>query len=518
MTLAQALIVLFARTDASGRVSRDVARVSLAAIRRAAPPECAAVFLHPERHFGPFDQLAPAAQRGMLRALSDTDANRLRGREPRGWYLTLLRSLFRLRGRVHARKHKPRSGSVAQQLADTVAFAARRAPSELSQGLERLRSRMSARLGQSPKLSALIGAARLDVRPLAVCYARRIPQPESCRGYWHDTAAMRTIGVAAGIDLLPTDEGYRYVECNINFAQRAERSAMYEIDPYVENMLDFAAGKGYRRLVVVDSATNGIDPATARGFERGAAARNLELTIVDRENVPESKYLRRYGLPPVDTVETLMVRTRSYPIALDYVADMKRASMRALGLYQATRQEPDLLLPESGPEPVLGAIGPNEPFPNVVYKLPEVDQARGVYFLKADSAEHARSILGEAMRRAAGRTLLARLDRMTHGRDGIWQAFYKSRMGPGRRLHMVRAHVLITPVGVRFLSAHRVIAGKPVPDKLPPGVIADPSPYLVNYSAGSRYEIVPDDEAPAVARAAEAAGRGLAWAFEYGFR
>ncbi|MGH8243767.1 MAG: hypothetical protein ACRETY_10495, partial [Steroidobacteraceae bacterium] len=441
----------------------------------------------------------------------------LAGREPEGWYLALLRSLFRLRSRVHARQPGPRASSFAQQLADAVAFGARRLPAELSQRCARMRHRLSARLGRRPQLAALISAAGLDVRPLAVCYARQVPQPASYRGYWHDAASMQTVGVAMGVDFLPTDEGYRYIEANINFAQRAERSAMYETDPYVVNLLDFAVGKGYRRLVVVDSATNGIDPATAQRFESGAQARNLALTIVDRENVPQSRYLRRYGLPAVDTRETLIVRTRSYPTALDYVADMKRASERALQHYQATRPEADLLLPESGREPVLGSVGLDEPFPNVVYKLPELDQARGVYFLKAESAEHARSILGEAMRSAASGSLLARLDRLAHGRDGIWQAFYKSWTVPGRRLYKVRAHVLVTPVGVRFLSAHRVIASKPLPDSLPSGVIADPSPFLANYSAGSWYEVVPDAEEPAVARAAEAVGRGIGWAFEYGF-
>jgi hypothetical protein len=91
-------------------------------------------------------------------------------------------------------------------------------------------------------------------------------------------------------------------------------------------------------------------------------------------------------------------------------------------------------------------------------------------------------------------------------------------MRPDRRLYIVRAHVLVSPSGVRFLSAHRVVSGRSVPDRLPMGVISDPSPYLVNYSAGSWYEVVPPDEEPHLARAAEAVGRGIAWAFEYGFQ
>ena len=100
---------------------------------------------------------------------------------------------------------------------------------------------------------------------------------------------------------MPTDDGLRFVECNINFAQRAERSSLYESDPYVENLLDFAVEKGYRRLSIVDSGANGIDPATAQRFEKGAQARDLALALVDRENVPDSKYPCRYSMPPIDT-------------------------------------------------------------------------------------------------------------------------------------------------------------------------------------------------------------------------
>ncbi len=514
---ADALLDLLAQTDPSGRVQGSVGRARLDTIRSAQPGERVAVLTDPVPHLGPFERLHPAAQRAILAAIRHRDAVWLRGHEPGFLYGALVRALFSLRSRVHSWKTDSRPVAVARQLADAIAFGARRAPSDLSRGLVNLGNRLRARFGRRPPLAALLAAGGVDVRPLAVCYARHVAQPDECRGYWHDPAAMKTVGVAAGMDFLPTEEGFRYVECNINFAQRAERSSLYENDPYVENMLDFAVERGYHKLVVVDSAANGVDPATARRFEEGARRRGLGLTLVDRESVPRSAYARRYGMPSFETRDTLMVRTRSYPIALDYVADMKQASVRALERYLVVQQESDLLLPESGSEPVLGKVGAHEPFPNVVYKLPEIDQARGVYFLKADSPEHARSILGDAIRAAADGSLIARLEKLAGGQDGIFQAYYKSRMRPDRRLYIVRAHVLITPVGVRLLSAHHVISGRTVPDSLASGVIADPTPYMVNYSAGSWYEAVPAVEVPAIARAAEAAGRGLAWAFEYGF-
>ena len=88
----------------------------------------------------------------------------------------------------------------------------------------------------------------------------------------------------------------------------------------------------------------------------------------------------------------------------------------------------------------------------------------------------------------------------------------------GRKLYKIRAHVLITPVGLQFLEAYRVISRFSVPDKLPFGIVGDPGPYLVNLSSSSNYEIVPPEEEQSVKEAAIAAAKGLSWAVDYGFQ
>src|SRR5688572_1675318 len=394
--VAGALLDLFESADETGYVPGRVARGALRIISRASRAERAAAMHDPEQHFGPFDGLSEAAQRGILWAFRQRDWIRVRRQEPGAVHLSLMHPLFRLKKRAYAQAASSRGAAAARQVIDTLAFGVRRLPFDANLAWDRLESQARVRLGRIPSLAAVLSVAGIDIRPLAACYARPIGQPSGYRGYWHDATAKRTVGVAAGIDFLPTDEGLRFVECNINFAQRAERSALYETDPYVENLLDFAVEQGYRRLTVVDSGAIGIDPATAQRFEMGARARGLALTLVDRENVPDSKYQCRYSMPPIETPDTLQVRTRSYPIALAYVADMKRASVRVLERYQEIARDPALLLLQSGSEPLLGHVAPGEPFPNVVYKLTEIDQARGVYFLKAESAEHARRILGDA--------------------------------------------------------------------------------------------------------------------------
>lgn len=515
---ADALIELIRGVDSSGRLPGKLARKAVLKLTLVPTSAQMAVLLEPVRYLGAFDDLPANGQKAILDAIRDREEWQLRGCQTGALHQALTRSLFRLRRRVNRARLNGRFNKYSSQLADAAAFGFRRVPGDLMAGLARLRARLNARFAGRPTLSAVLSMTTIDPLLLSICYARPIEQRVRYRGYWHDANSVRTVGIVIGIDFLPTDEGYRYVESNVNFAQRTERSTLYQKDPFIENMLDFAKQSGYQRLIVADSNSDGIEPLTAARYEQGALARDLNLTLIDRENVPESKYARRYDLPELESPNTMLLRTRRFPVALDFIADMKRASLRALQHYQASVGDGELLLPHSGDKPILGQVDADEPFPNVVFKLPEIDQARGVYFLKASSPEHAEAILSAAIQASAAGSLQARLQMRLHGREGIWQAYYKSKIRPDRRLHIVRAHVLIAPIGVRFLSAHKVIAGTPVPASLPMGIIKDASPFMVNYSAGSWYEVVPDEENAAVVRASEAVGRGFAWAFEYGFR
>ncbi len=160
---------------------------------------------------------------------------------------------------------------------------------------------------------------------------------------------------------------------------------------------------------------------------------------------------------------------------------------------------------------------PEEPFPNLVYKLPEVEAGRGVYFLKASSAEQARAMSSIALRAPRQRELQERVLHAFTNKYGLYQAYVKCPLLADRRIYKVRALVLLTPVGIRFLSAYRLVSGHPVPEHLPEGIVHDPRPYSSTSVGSSRYEVVPEDDKPAVVRGAIAVARGLAWAVEYGF-
>lgn len=505
--------------DIDKRLPLDTARELRRAIAATDRDARASIAFDPEKHLGPFDSLSPAARDAIVAAIADFDRWQVRGYELGEWHPLLLRSLWRLKLRAHRLKASDsRLARGAREITDVLAYGARKAPAFVLAMLHRRRLAARARLSSRPTLPEVLSLAGIQPRDLAVCYARGIPQADGYRGHWHDETRNITVGRVLGIDLLPTADGCWYVESNASPALEAKRSVLYERDPLVCSMFDFASEHGHRHLTVLDNTAAGADPRMARTFADEARARRIGLTLLELPNVPGRTRIRSYGIPPLIEDDTLVVRTRTYQTSLDYLFDMKRATYRALAIYQRETGDPDLRLPAYGSEPVLAEVAPDDPYPNVVYKLPELEQGRGVFFLKANSPEHAEDLLKDTLQAPRKRELQERVLHAFTNKKGLYQAYVKSTLLEQRRLYKVRALVLVTPVGVRFLSAHRVISGYAVPDRLDPGVVMDPRPYLINTSRGAKMTIVPEDEEPTVARAGTAVARGLAWAAEYGFR
>jgi hypothetical protein len=504
--------------DESGRLSDEAALTLRTALAETPKDERDRLQVDLVPSLGPFVSLPVHAQNAVVQAIVEHDSWRTRGHELGTWHTAMLRGLWRLKDWIHGLKPaNSRILGAARQVSDVLAFGARKGP---AQAIYLIRDRwlsVKGRTAARPTLGAALSFSGFQPPDLAVCFATGIPQREKYRGYWNDQSRHNTVGIVAGVDFVPTNQGCWYVESNLDLAQRPERSALYDRDPFVFNLLDFAARHGYSRLVVLDNNSSGVDPAMASQYEAGAKERHLNLTLVDRVNTPGAHRTRSYGIPPIRDDDTLVVRLKSYPTSLDDLFNLKRACNRALELYQATTDDSDLLLPETNADPILAEIDPDDPYPNVVYKLPELDQARGVYFLKAKSPEHAREMADQAVRSSTHRGLQERILFSMASMSGLFQHYVRSPLLSDRRLYIIRAHVLITPVGVELLSAHRVVSGTGVPNSLPFGAVEDTRPYLVNFSANGRYEIVPSDEESTVRRAALAVGRGLAWAAEYGF-
>jgi len=164
----------------------------------------------------------------------------------------------------------------------------------------------------------------------------------------------------------------------------------------------------------------------------------------------------------------------------------------------------------------------NGPFPNVVCKFPERDQGQGVLFLRVSSLAQAKAIIDDRteMNRVSVANVWTKLRYRLKLEDqaAMFQTYIPSSLLEGRRLSITRAHVLATPVGIEFLSAHRVVSNRPVPESLAEGLVQDPRPYIVNYSLDSVHAQVPPDEELRVNKAALSVVRALCWAVESRFQ
>lgn len=503
--------------DDTGRLPGPHARRLRRAVSRVPSSLRVAVEDEPERYLGPFDSLPAAARHALVQAIADDDRHRMRQHELGSWHIAVVRRLRGLRGTLPERFELP------CKLLEVLELSVLKGLPRLLYALYRSRLAWEGRLRRRPRVPAVLRLARIEPRALAACYATRIPQPPAAyRGFWHDPARHHTIGTVIGIDFLPDPGGaYWYLESNLSPALRPERSALYERDPFVTSLLDFARERRYERLIVLANNAQQIDERMARQYEEGAAARGLALTLIEDVAFPSSRHQRSFGLPAGDRDRTLVARVKAFRSSFDNLLTSKRATARVLGRYATQSADPALRLLPTGPTPWLGDIGRDEPFPNVVYKFPERDAGTGVIFLKATSPAHAEALLSEAVRLSRPRgiaSLPERLAQMIDDTTGVFQPYLRSLPTPDRRLYIIRAHVLITPIGSAFLSAHRVISGRTIPESLPWGVVHDPQPYIVNFSAGSRYAPVRPEEEEAVTMAALAVARGFSWAAAYGFR
>lgn len=517
-SFAAAMARVLRRLDGDGRLRGEDAYLLRRMIAETPREWRLSIAIEPERHFGPFESLPRGAQDAIVQAILDDDWWRMAGGNLGDWYFAMSRLVRSARARVRGTVF----GRNTRALTEVVQALVQSGPRCGLQAVYRQRLLWQGRFLPRPTLAAVLKLTDVEPWNFAVGYACGIPQLPAFRGFWHDPSRHQTVGVMVGIDLLPSQDGWWCIETNLNSALRRERTAIYDRDPFVANLLEFVKARGYRHLIVMLGNGMYVDDLMAKQYEEGAAAHKIRLTILEHAHLQKKTYGQCYGVPPLDEDSTLVVRIKMYRTSLDTLFQHKRASRQVLEMYKRRSADPDLRLVPTGLEPILDNTAPDNPWPNVVYKFPERDSGKGLIFLKATSPEHARTLIREGISSNSPKSLVAKLmERVPHWIDdqnGIFQPYMCPAMLPGCRLYIVRAHVLLTPIGTHFLSAHRVVSGSPVPDFLPLGLVRDPRPYLVNYSKGARYEVVPPEEEPAVVRAAMAVAKGLSWAAAYGFQ
>ena len=249
-----------------------------------------------------------------------------------------------------------------------------------------------------PTLRSILLITGINPRNLALCYARNIPQPLPYRGFWHDSTRKSTFGVIIAMDFIQTPEGYWHIENNLNFAVSAISFAPNECDRLVTNLFNFAVEKEYRHIVLVNKLYTQVERDIARIYEKTARDREIKLTIIEDAYLPKSCYMQSCRIPSLDYDDTLVVRLRNYNSSLDFLFDNKKATQHVLEAYKRHSSDPFLLLPPTSQEPVIGKVERDDPFPNLIYKFPDASSGKGVIFLKVKSIDHAKSILGEAIK------------------------------------------------------------------------------------------------------------------------
>lgn len=512
------------RDSSAGANSSEEEQQLHARLRDLSSRERRQLFLAPESIVGEYRNLPGSDKKALRSAVETWDEAAIKGyRLPQFWFF--VRLLWRLRCR--SRRWGESSGwihSFVRRSLDEVTFAARQAPAWTGRwgcrAVWLLRERLSGFVSDTgPSVPAVLASQRVSPHVFAVCYCRGIRQRPRYRAFWSDPRLRQSVGCIVGLDFVPArGDGHFLLESNLNPAQRLERLRLYERDPFADNLIDFTSRHGYDELLILDSRFEGINPETVSQYRERARQRGIELTILDRPHLPNTPFKRSFGLPEELPTGALVVRLKSYPVSTDYLLTDKLATHRLLSLYKQAASEPDLHLPEAGVEPVYSDTSPDSPFPNIVVKRSDSGQGKRVVFAKVTSPDHAARLVEKTRSaRLAGVSMADRVKSVVQAPGHIFQEYVRPRLLEGGHPYIVRAHVLLTPGNVSFLSAHRVVANRTVPEHLQLGIVEDTDPFVVNFSAASVYDRLPPWENQAVKRAALAVGRGFAWGLSRSF-
>ena len=501
-----------ATAEPDGRLPPASARALRAALKGRRAGEGSAGLPDPEHLLGPFEALPPRVQSALVQAIEEDERFRMHGYELGDWHPKAVRLLKNRPIKLVPMGFSHASANVLRQLPRGILYA-----------LHGKAARWKGRHAFRPSAGAVLRAAGLDLRSLVVFYARGLGQQAAYRGFWQDPSANVTIGTILGVDLLPTADGIWYLESNLNPALWPARSDLYEKDdPFVVNLFAFAQERGYRRLVLVMPNQSRVDPVIAERWERESGARQIPLTILEDSYLFRPRYPTTYRMPESLEPDTLVVRMKLYRTNLDEVFHSKRGSHRALRIYQERSPDRDVRLPPISDDPIASDDDPRQPFPNLVYKMPDRDRGDGIVFLKASSLGNARELVTGEIQESRAKSWSERLiglgTRLLEDQGGFFQPYIIGSMLEDRRLYYIRAHVLLTPVGAQFLSAHRIVSGTPVPGELREGIVRDRDAYFWKFLTGARFAIPSAEEESRVAKAALSVARGLSAAATYGFQ
>lgn len=363
-------------------------------------------------------------------------------------------------------------------------------------------------------LPATLYAAGIKPQDFVVCYVKSISQPEKYPGFLDNRSENITYGTILGIDLIPSNEGYWFIESNLNFGISKKRSLLYDRDPFIINLLEYAFTKDYKNLIFLYNTSSYVNSLMKLQLQKESKFYGIEITFIEDPHLPGVDYISQNKILQDLDKNTLIVKTRFCRTSLDYLLNNKSASLRALKKFQSVSHTP-MLIPEMSNEPIINHFNPS--FPNVIYKLSDRDEGKGLLLMKVETSDQAKESVKIFLKRQS-RHLLSRLYSFIDNNTGFYQPYIIPLMQKERCLYKIRAHVLITPIGSRFLSAHKVISKYPVPERLRPGIVSDSKPFIVNLATSAKYEKVSEEEKKDIEKSTISIADGLSWAINYAFK
>jgi hypothetical protein len=363
----------------------------------------------------------------------------------------------------------------------------------------------------------------------------RLPQDARYRGYWYDASSHSLVGLHLGIDLHYHRGKYYVIESNLNAAVRAERRQLYDarIDPMIRNIASSAKSAGFEQVVLCRRCWTA---SVQQEFILTSEEIGIKVTGMTHATLDELDDRGNTPLNPIIALPEHLEPRTMYVIfspmhwgePLCHFVHEKALVSRWLSdaIASSGASVERLACAPSYNRPVLRMDADEDRWPNLVVKLASCDKGEFVVmgrFRSEDEArrslkldDHPGSVPGVFRRRLGQRVR----DRLSRGSSqAVYQPFIPPEVVDGRA-RLIRLHVFVSPLVDAFLSAHGVLAGEELPDRVQSGLVTDPRPYIVNYSNGARYCLLESEKEEELRRVAQEFGlcarRAIGERFETG--
>jgi len=496
------------RTDSRGRFTPSDAR-SLRPLVAEMRGGAETHLLSPEQLFGPWAAL-PTHVQGYLRSLAEAEIRATMDFHPRGriWPGTV-RAIYTFERTLATRNRLPWLLRQTRRWAPRLWFRPRMTRDALVRRFRVMLWRRSPR----PRIGHLLAGLGQTPQWLMGGFVEGVTVDPRCRGFFHDGDRRVVYGYLLGIDLVPTPNGVVCHEANLNAGlSERRRRPLWETDPIPEGLAEFARERDLDRVIWVGADLTPLDPWFHGQLWEGLTSRGIGVEVLEDIRLPTRRGIPagvpapgRALIPPAEPPDgSLVVRLRSYRIGSDVVVHDKDVFTRAMAPESAGMNDGTVKVLPFLPGPVDVTLPDDPGVPNVVYKYPEGGRGQGVFFFRARDADHAMALARE-------------VDRTTGERKGGFQPWVSSAFLPGRRIYEYRVIILVTPDGVRFLSARRRESVTPIPERLSLGVVEDRRPFIITGYFGNISTAADPAEESLIRSASLAVAEGLAASLSRGF-